>query len=82
MALTLATTLMFGLAPALRSTGVDLTGTLKSGSRSVLGGIGHARGLVVAQVALSLILVSGTALLLRSFRNMATFALGFDQSMC
>jgi hypothetical protein len=29
--------LMFGLAPALRSTGVDLTGTLKSGSRSVSG---------------------------------------------
>ncbi len=78
MALALVTTLLFGLAPALRSTRVDVTGTLKSGSRSVLGG-GDARALVVFQVALSLVLVSAAGLLIRSFQNIARLDLGFDQ---
>ncbi len=81
MSVALVTTLLFGLAPALRSTRVDLTGTLKAGSRSVLGGgrgTGQARMLVVLQVALSLVLVSGTGLLIRSFQNLANLDLGFD----
>jgi predicted permease len=82
MGLAVLTTLLFGLAPAIRSTRSELADTLKSGSRSIMGGAGsgHARALVVMQVAFSLTLVSATGLLIRSFQNLATVDLGFDQN--
>lgn len=82
MAVAILTTLLFGLAPALQASRAELSGTLKSGSRSLLGGTaagGHARILVVLQVALSLVLVTATGLLIRSFHNLTTVELGFDR---
>src|SRR5262249_30223349 len=71
VALSLLTGIIFGLAPAWRSTKVDLTPTLKdsgrtssAASRSLL-----TRGLVVLQVALSLLLLVGAGLFLRTLLN-------------
>ncbi len=64
------TVLVFGLVPALRSVGHDLTHDLKGTSRGSTIGRSSSRlrnGLVVAEVALSLVLVAEAGLLLRSF---------------
>ena len=71
------TAILFGLAPALRSTRVDLAPALKglrrgSGSRQRAG-----RALVIGQVALSLLLLVGAGLLVRSFRNLHQQDFGF-----
>lgn len=79
MAVAVLTTLLFGLAPALRSTKLDLTGALKTGSRGAGARTSYGRLLVALQVALSLVLVSATGLLIHSFHNLVTLDLGFDQ---
>jgi putative ABC transport system permease protein len=71
---------LFGLAPAWQSTQPDVAGTLKSESIGVLGG-GYARlrkGLVVTQVALSLLLLVGSGVFLRSLQNLLALDAGFD----
>jgi predicted permease len=75
-----ATGVLFGLAPAWQTTRADVTPVLKSESGAVLGG-GYARlrkGLVVAQVMLSLLLLVGAGLFLRSLHNLLTIDPGFD----
>jgi predicted permease len=78
--LALLTSLLFGLAPAWRATDLTLAGELKSGGRGMKGGGRTSLGrlLVVAQVALSLLLVVGAGLFLRSFRNLSELPLGFQ----
>jgi predicted permease len=74
-AVSVGTVLLFGMVPALRSIGHDLTDDLKGSSRgSTLGrGAGRMRGaLVIAEVALSLVLVAQAGLLLRSFMRAQT----------
>jgi predicted permease len=74
------TAVLFGLAPALQSTRPVLTSTLKDESGSVVGGTGHARfrkGLVVAQVGLSVLLLAGAALFARSLYNLKSLNPGF-----
>jgi putative ABC transport system permease protein len=66
----LLTTLLFGLVPALQASRADLQGSLREGSRG--GSAGPRRsafrnGLVVAQFAISLVLLAGAGLLLRTF---------------
>lgn len=58
-AVSLLTGILFGVAPALRATRVELTQTLKESGRSVIGGsrFGLTKALVIVQVALSLVLV-------------------------
>jgi predicted permease len=80
MALSLLTGIIFGLAPAWRSINVDLTPTLKdsgrsssAASRSLL-----SRGLVVAQVALSLLLLVGAGLFVRTLLNLQRVDPGFN----
>jgi predicted permease len=80
MALSLLTGIIFGTAPAVRATGVDLTPALKdsgrgsgTASRSVL-----SRSLVVAQVALSLLLLIGAGLFLRTLLNLRSIDPGFN----
>jgi len=69
------TAVLFGLAPALRATRVELGTSLRAGGRGTTGGllggpgrIGAGKLLVVLQVALSLILLVGTGMLIRSTR--------------
>ena len=78
-ALSLATAMLLGLVPAARATKVDLASTLRSQGRGALGGmLGGGSGrrmnlgklLVVAQVALSLVLLVGAGLLVRSTKNL------------
>jgi predicted permease len=74
------TVLVFGLVPALRSMGEDLVEDLKGTSRSSTVGRGGARmrsGLVVAEVALSLMLVASAGLLLKSFLRVQGRDAGF-----
>jgi predicted permease len=78
-ALALATGLLAGLAPALRASRPDLTTALKAGAREG----GHVRSglrttLVVAQVALSLVLVVGAGLFVRSLHSVRKMDLGLD----
>src|SRR5205814_8947852 len=81
IAVSLGTAVLFGLAPALQSTRPALTSTLKDESGSVVGGTGHARfrkGLVVAQVCLSVLLLAGAALFARSLYNLKSLNPGFE----
>jgi putative ABC transport system permease protein len=80
LGLSLLTSLLFGLAPALRASRPDLAETLKEGARAEgLGGRGHRLlgGLVVAQVACALILLIGAGLLGRSFIRLRQVDPGF-----
>jgi predicted permease len=74
--------LLFGLAPALRGTRVDPQAAMKVSARGVAEGQSRfslGKALVSAQVAVSLVLVVGAALLLSTFRNLATLDAGFDR---
>src|SRR4051812_24829242 len=77
--LSLATGLIFGLVPALRSTRPSLAPTLKDTVGAVVGGGGSVRlrrGLVIAQVTVSVLLLIGAGLFIRSLRNLRTLDLG------
>ncbi len=75
----LLTGILFGLAPALRAVQVNLNETLKEGTRGSTGGHHRLRSLlVVAEVALSLMLLIGAGLLIRSYRNIASANPGFN----
>ena len=79
-AIAIATAILFGTLPALRATRVAPIEALKEQGR---GSSGDARvsvssGLVVAQVALSLVIVVAAGLFVRTFENLATLPLGFD----
>src|SRR6185436_8746173 len=76
--LSLATGLVFGLVPALRSTKPNLAPTLKDQVGAVIGGSGVRlrKGLVVAQVTVSILLLIGAGLFIRSLRNLRLLDLG------
>ncbi len=75
------TGLVLGVMPALRATQVDLAGSMKENSRSVsrsrtiLG-----KSLLVAQVAISVVLLIGAGLFLRTLQNLRDVDVGFDTS--
>jgi len=81
IALSVLTTLLFGLVPAFRATRIDLEGTLRAGARGVRGGarINTQKLLVVSQMALTLILVVTAIWFSASLRNLAQVRLGFDK---
>jgi len=70
---------VFGLVPALQSTRPKLASTLKDQAGGVIrgGSAGLRKGLVVAQVSLSLLLLIGAGLFLQSLRNLKTLDPGF-----
>lgn len=76
--LSVATGLLFGLAPAFRATNMEL-GAVMKGTRIGRSQFSAAKALVSVQVALSLIVVVGAALFARSLRNLAKVELGFDR---
>jgi putative ABC transport system permease protein len=82
VAITMFTGLIFGLAPALQSSKPNMTDTLKEGGRGGIGGRGARlrKGLVVGEVALSLILLVSSALLVQGFARIRLADLGFDRS--
>jgi len=80
LGLCLLTALMFGLAPALQVSRPNLTETLKEGTLGAAGG-GRRRlhsALTVAQVSLSLVLLSGSALLTQAFVQVQKADYGYD----
>jgi putative ABC transport system permease protein len=77
--ITLLTTLLFGLVPALQSSKPDLVATLKEGGQKGGSQGGRVRKtLVVAEVALALILVIGAGLMVRSFLRLQRVDPGFN----
>jgi putative ABC transport system permease protein len=74
------TGLLFGLAPALQISKTDLNESLKEGGRSGSGGTRQyvRNTLVVAEVAISLLLLVGAGLLVKSFLNLKESDLGFN----
>ena len=80
-AITLLTSFLFGFAPAWRATDLSLSTALKASGRGTHSGarFSLSKMLVVVQVALSLLLAVGAGLFLRSFGNLASLPLGFEQ---
>ncbi len=79
LVLSLASSALFGLAPAWSAARVDLNEALKQTGRSAAGGGGRLRrGLVVAEVALAVVLVAGAGLLIRSFARLTAVELGIQ----
>ena len=77
----LLTAVLFGLIPALQASKPELNRTLREEAGNLSGSTSHARfrkGLVVAQVALSMLLVAGAGLFARSLYNLKTLDTGFD----
>ena len=79
IAITLLTGLIFGAAPALQTSRVDLNDTLKEGGRGTVGGRGRSRSLlVVTEIALSLVLLVGAGLMIQSFLRLQRVNIGLD----
>jgi putative ABC transport system permease protein len=78
---TIATGLLFGLVPALRSSRGGLSESLRDGGRGGTSGRGGQRlrrGIVVAQLATVVVLLTGAGLLMRTFMTLQSVELGFD----
>jgi predicted permease len=80
LALALLTSMAFGLVPALQATKPSLAPTLKEQASSVAGGgqVRLRKGLVIVQVALSLLLLIGAGLFVRSLANLLAQNPGFE----
>jgi putative ABC transport system permease protein len=81
LGISLLTGLVFGLVPALQATGTRLSRTIREGGRGTGTGKGTNRvraTLVVAEMALSVVLLMGAGLLIRSFVKLTHVAPGFQ----
>ena len=81
-AIAILATVLFGLVPALRGTRVDLTPALKesaSGLGSKRSRLGLGKGLVVSQVAVTLLLLFGAGLFVRTLNKLESLDPGFDR---
>jgi len=79
-ALSVVTAVLFGIIPALHGTRLSIANTLKNEAGAVIGGGANfrfRRGLVVAQIALSLLLLVGAGLFTRSLNNLRALDPGF-----
>jgi putative ABC transport system permease protein len=78
LGLALVTSLLFGLVPAMGSAGADLSAALKGGGR---GGTRNHRllgGLVVAEIAIALVLLTGAGLMINSLLRLQRVELGYE----
>jgi predicted permease len=81
LAISLLTGLAMGMYPAWQSSRADLVNGLKDGGRAMTGSLGQQRfrrGLVAAQVGLSVVLIAGAALLIASFVRLSRQSSGFS----
>jgi putative ABC transport system permease protein len=81
VAMTIGTLLVFSLLPAFRAARVDLVESLKDGSANASAGRARQRlrgGLVIAETAMAVILLSGAGLMLRSLWSLQRIDLGFN----
>jgi predicted permease len=80
-ALTVATAILFGTIPAFRATRLELTNTLKTGRspQDTQGKNPLAKALIISQVSLSLVLMVGAGLFLRSLVNLNNIDTGFNK---
>jgi putative ABC transport system permease protein len=81
LGVTALTTLLCGLAPALHAVGRDVQPMLRGNGRGTGGDFPHRKfraGLVVAEVALSIVLLTGAGLMIRSFYELTHIDLGFN----
>ena len=73
------TGILFGIAPALRGTSINLSSALKETSRTVVGSRSMlGKTLLIAQVAISLVLLVGAGLFLRTLHNLRRVDVGFN----
>jgi len=78
-AVTLVTGVLFGIAPALRATGGNVSAALKQNSRSATASKSLlAKTLLVVQVAVSLVLLVGAGLFIRTLHNLRNVDVGFN----
>lgn len=78
---TAVTTLLCGLAPALHAVGRDVQPTLTGSGSGMSGSLRHGKfraGLVIGEVALSIVLLTGAGLMIRSFYALTHIDLGFN----
>jgi len=74
------TGILFGIAPAWRASRENPIAAMQKNTRSLSGGAGGlGKALIVAQVALSLVLLLGAGLLVRSFQRLRSIDLGFER---
>jgi predicted permease len=79
LVVTLVTGILFGIAPALRGTGMNVNAALKETSRSVVGSKSLlGKSLLVVQIAISLVLLVGAGLFLRTLQNLRQVDVGFN----
>ena len=79
--ISMLTGLVFGLIPALRATHVDLASAMKEHSRSVVASrTWLSKALLVTQVALSVVLLIGAGLFVRTLQNLRSVDVGFASS--
>jgi len=79
LAVTAVTGIVFGIAPALRATSLNVSAALKETSRSIAGSRSLlTRGLLVLQVAVSLVLLIAAGLFLRTLNNLRHVDVGFN----
>jgi putative ABC transport system permease protein len=74
------TAILFGMIPAIRFTSPNVLETIKEGGHGSGGSLQRARlrtGLVIGQLALTLMLLAGSALMLRSFQRLTSVNVGF-----
>jgi predicted permease len=81
LALTVLAGLLVGLAPAIRTTRIDLYDSFKTGGRVVRGGhrLPVGRVLVAGQIALAFVLVASAAIFVRTFQNFVNLDAGFER---
>ncbi|MDE3136803.1 MAG: ABC transporter permease, partial [Acidobacteriota bacterium] len=83
LVISVLTGILFGLAPALRASGLDLAVSMRETAANVTAGRDRhrlGRGLVVVQVALSLVLMIGAGLFVRTLMNYEDHDFGFNQT--
>ena len=77
----MCTALLFGLAPAIQTARRDIVEPLKDSGRGISGGFRRGRlrnALVVMELALSLVLLTGAGVMIRTFVKLQTTDLGFN----